>query len=333
MLNYTLRKQRIGGSTNSTFLVLIPKDSNPSNFTRFRPISLCNSSYKILTKIIANRLNPLLAKLISENQTSFLRDKQITDNIILVQEAIHSSKKTKTPRMVVKLDMANAFDRVKHNFLLSFLKAYGFSENFNSWIKACISDPWISSLLNGRQTKFFKSSRGLRHGYPLSPSLYILLADSLNRKLEVERRTGKLPDLHIARGVKKINHSQFTDDTLLLGAATVRTVTRFQNILNSFLAASGGKMNLLKCRIYGWHVPGHIKDQIARIFGFPIITSWNHFKYLGMLIFFNRYNSSSWFEIVDKITSRIRSWGGQWLNPTRKIVLVKSVLSSLSIFQ
>jgi hypothetical protein len=127
----------------------------------------------------------------------------------------------------------------------------------------------------------------------------------------VERRNGKLPGLRIARGVKEINHSQFVDDTLLLGAATVRTATRFQKTLNSFLAVFGGKLNLLKCKIYGWHVPGHIKEQIARIFGFPIITSWNHFKYLGMPIFLSRYNSLAWFEIVDKITSRIRSWGGQ----------------------
>jgi hypothetical protein len=151
--------------------------------------------------------------------------------------------------------------------------------------------------------------------------------------MEVEKRTGKLPGLHMARGVTEINHSQFADDTLLLGTTIVRTAIRFQKILNSFLAASRGKLNILKCRIYGWHVPGHIKDQIARIFSFPIIPSWNHFKYLGMPIFLNRYNSSAWFEIIDKITSRIWSWGVQWLNPVGKIVLVKSVLSSLSIFQ
>jgi hypothetical protein len=169
MLNYTLRKQKIGGATNSTFLALIPKDSNPSNFTRFHPISLCNSSYKILTKIIANRLNPLLPKLISENQTGFLRDKQITDNIVLVQEAIHSCRKNKTPGMVVKLDMENAFDRVKHSFLLSVLKAYGFSEHFINWLKACISNPWISPLLNGRPTKFFQSKQGPATGLPSLP--------------------------------------------------------------------------------------------------------------------------------------------------------------------
>jgi hypothetical protein len=118
MLNYTLHKQKVEGENNSTFLALIQKESNPSNFSRFRPISLCNSSYQILTKIIANHLTPLLKKLISENQSDFLKDKQMTDNIVLVQEAIHSSKKTKTPGMVVKLDMENYFERVKHSFLL-----------------------------------------------------------------------------------------------------------------------------------------------------------------------------------------------------------------------
>jgi hypothetical protein len=178
----------------------------------------------------------------------------------LVQEAIHSSKKIKRPRMVVKLDMANAFDRVKHNFLLSVLQDYSFSENFISWIKDCISNPWISPLLNGCPTKLFKERRGLRQGCPISTSLYILLVDSLSRKLEVERRNGKLSGLRIERGVKEINHSQFIDDTLLLGAAIMCTTTHFQKTLNSFLPASGGKLNLLKCRIYGWHVPGHIKE-------------------------------------------------------------------------
>jgi hypothetical protein len=149
MINYTLHKQKIRGATNSTFLALIPKESNPSNFSRFCPISLCNSSNQMIIEIIATWLYPLLSKLISENQGAFLKDKQITNNIVLVQEAIHSSKKSKAPGVVVKLDMENDFDRVKQSFLLSVLKAYGFSENFINWIRACINTPWISPLLNG----------------------------------------------------------------------------------------------------------------------------------------------------------------------------------------
>jgi hypothetical protein len=184
--------------------------------------------------------------------------------------------------MVVKLDMANSFDRVKHNFLFSVLKVYGFYENLINWIRACINAPWISPLLNGCPLQFFKDNRGLRQGCPLSPFLYILLADSLGRKLEEERRKGKLPDLLIERWVKEINHSQFKDDTLLLGSTSIHIAIHFQKVLSSFLAASGGKLNISKCRIYGWHVPRHIKDQIARILGFPIITTWNYFKYLGI---------------------------------------------------
>jgi len=235
--------------------------------------------------------------------------------------------------MVVKLDMENAFDRVKHSFLFLVPKVHGFSEDFINWIRACFIMPWVSSLLNEHPSNFFKANRGLCQGFPLSPFLYILLADSLSHKLEEERRMGNLPGLLLTRGVKEINHSQFTDDTLLLGSTTIRITKRFQKVLSSFLTTSGGKLNISKCRIYGWHVPGHIKDQIARIFGFPIITTWNYFKYLGMPIFLSSYGSPAWQEIIGKISIRIQNWGGRWLNLSGKIVLIKSILSSLSIFQ
>jgi hypothetical protein len=118
-----------------------------------------------------------------------------------------------------------------------------------------------------------------------------------------------------------------------LGSTSICIAIHFQKVLSSFLAASGGKLNISKCRIYGWHVPGHLKDQISRIFGFPIITTWNYFKYLGMPIFLSTYGSSAWQEVIGKILARIQNWGGHWLNPAGKSVLIKSVLSSLSIFQ
>jgi hypothetical protein len=103
---------KLGGSTNSSFLALIPKEKGAKTFNRFRPISLCNMGYKIITKIIANRLRRVLPKLIPENQGGFVRGRQILDNIILVQEAIHTSCKKKEKGMAIKLDLANAFDRV-----------------------------------------------------------------------------------------------------------------------------------------------------------------------------------------------------------------------------
>lgn len=91
MIKGFLQKAKVGGSINSTFLALIPKEANLVAFDRFRPISLCNASYKILSKLLANRINLLREKLISPNQGGFVKGKHIIDNVILVQEIIHSN--------------------------------------------------------------------------------------------------------------------------------------------------------------------------------------------------------------------------------------------------
>lgn len=82
MIGWFMKKAKIGGGTNSTYLALIPKDTNPESFARFRPISLCNTSYKILAKLLANRIKPLLNRLISSPQGGFVEDRHILDNVI-----------------------------------------------------------------------------------------------------------------------------------------------------------------------------------------------------------------------------------------------------------
>ena len=88
-----MSKGRMGGATNSTFLALIPKEPNPTSIKRFRAISLCNASYKIFSKALSLRLKNIIPSLISPNQGGFIASRHISDNILLVQEAIHSSKK------------------------------------------------------------------------------------------------------------------------------------------------------------------------------------------------------------------------------------------------
>jgi hypothetical protein len=173
MIKGFMRKAKIGGGINSTYLALIPKESNPETFARFRPISLCNASYKILAKLLANRIKPLLKKLISSPQGGFVEGRNILDNVIQVQEIIHSSKRRKEKGMLIKLDMANAFDRVNRSFLIKSLHAFGFTPHFVHLITACIENPWIAPLVNGRPSNFFQARRGIRQGCPLSPFLYI----------------------------------------------------------------------------------------------------------------------------------------------------------------
>ena len=154
------RKKKIGGLKKLTFLDLIPKETCPSTFSRFMPKSLCNSSYKIITEILSTHMKTFLPNIISENQGGFISNRKITDSIMLSQEAIHSSMMRSKKRFVLKLDIANAFEKLWHSFLLSILQKMGFEAEFISLIHACISNPWISPLFNGKPRHYFQSSRG-----------------------------------------------------------------------------------------------------------------------------------------------------------------------------
>ena len=148
-------KAKVCGCTNSTFLALIPKEVKLTTFDRFRPISLCNASYEILSKLLAKRLKPLLGKLISPLQGGFVKGWHILDNVIQVQEAMHSNFHKKEKGMLIKLDMANAFDRVMLSFLYKVLSSFGFNSTFINLIKFCTDKPWIAPLVNGRPSNFF----------------------------------------------------------------------------------------------------------------------------------------------------------------------------------
>eukprot|EP00253_Pinus_taeda_P008137 PITA_08137 len=315
MLRGIQRKGKMGGFTNSTFLALIPKENRPTSFSRFRPISLCNSSYKIFTKIIAMRLQPLLPSLIFENQGGFLSNRQIHDTITLVQEAIHSSTSRQEKGFVPKLDLANAFDWVRHSFLFAVLGKMGFNSTFISTIAACISGPWISPLINGRPCEAFQSSRGLRKGCPLSPYLFILMAESFSSALDHNRRVGLITGIKFGNEVKNINHSQFANDTLLIGGASATITRRFKTLLDQFTDYSGGAVNFHKSSVYDWNISNQTAYNIANIFGVTYKEKWDHFTYLGMSVSLGPLKAATWNEIIDKVKRKVQQWGTHWLNP------------------
>jgi hypothetical protein len=157
--------------------------------------------------VIANIIKNILPDIILENQGGFVKGRHIVDNIMLVQEALHSSIHRKDKGMIIKLDLANSFDRVRHNFLFKVMEKLGFFLAFIRWIKACIGSPWIAPLVNGRATKFFQATRGLRQGCPLFPLLYEIEDLILSFQLDHNQTHINIISLRISRGVKDINHA------------------------------------------------------------------------------------------------------------------------------
>lgn len=149
---------------NKTYVVLVPKCINACSFSQLRPISLCNVTYKLISKILANRLRPLLNRLISPNQSAFVPGRWIGENTLLVNEIVHTMKRKrgKGGLMGLKIDMQKAFDRVEWNVLAHILEAMGFSGQFISLIMHCMSSATFKLLLNGNVVGSFKVERGLR---------------------------------------------------------------------------------------------------------------------------------------------------------------------------
>ena len=154
---------------NHTYITLIPKVPNPEEVVEFRPISLCNVIYKLISKTLANRLKILLPTIVSESQSAFIPGRLITDNILVSFETLHHMQQQKTRKMgsmALKLDMSKAYDRVEWKYLKRVMEKVGFHDKWVKIMMECISTVSYSILVNGEPHGYIKPSRGLRQGDP-----------------------------------------------------------------------------------------------------------------------------------------------------------------------
>eukprot|EP00253_Pinus_taeda_P014609 PITA_14609 len=200
------RSRTILKSLNSTFLALIPKVEEAKTPDKFRPIALCNVIYKIISKVIANRLKTILPGIISEAQSGYVEDRQILDNILLAQEMIHSLHSRKEASMIMQLDLSKAYDKVSWKYLEVVLGAFGFCRTWIKWILALIKSPRYSILVNGAPSILFTPLRGIRQGDPLSPFLFVILMEGLSRTIARKKSEGTIKGLQPIRSLPATTH-------------------------------------------------------------------------------------------------------------------------------
>ena len=187
---------------NHTHVVLIPKVSKPSRITEFRPISLCNVIYKLLTKVISNRLKKLLPEIISPTQNAFIPGRLITDNILIGYEVFHSmyNKHTRHGSMAIKVDMAKAYDRVEWQFLRQVMLWFGFRHPWVNTVMECVGSASFSFIINDLPQGHVQPSRGLRQGDPISPYLFILATEGMIGLLRSAEERSLIQGHKVCRG-------------------------------------------------------------------------------------------------------------------------------------
>jgi hypothetical protein len=304
-------------SLNATFVSLIPKKHGADQIKDFRPISLVGGMYKIIAKLLANRLGVVLGKI---------------DSVLIANECLDCRLKSNIPGVICKLDLEKAYDHVNWDFLSYLLWRCGFPEKWRKWIYFCISSVRFSVLVNGSPCGFFKSSRGIRQGDPLSPMLFVIVMEGLSRMLDKAIGAGMLFGFVVSKNVNDpllISHLLFADDTLIFCEADSVHIAHLRSVLVWFEATSGLRVNLGKSELVQvGEVP--FLEELADILGCQ--TSTLPMKYLGLPLGAKFKSLDIWNPIVEKMERRLAGWKRIYLSKGGRLTLIKSTLSNLPTY-
>eukprot|EP00253_Pinus_taeda_P001418 PITA_01418 len=324
-LNKTILK-----ALNTSFNALISKQDNAQTLEKYRPIALCNVIYKVISKVVANRLKPLLPTIISGEQSGYVEGRQILDNIIQAHEVVHLLTSKKKVGMIMQLDIAKAYDKVNWTYIKRVLSAYGFDHNLIRWVMALVTSASFSILVNGSPSGVFLPSRGLRQGDPLSPFLFILMMEGLGRSIRHAKEIGKIQGLQLSKNGQALTHQQFVDDTMLQGIPTVKEALAYKKILNDFAMASSMVVNLCKSKFFFFNTHISIQRNVSRILGFQRESLPS--KYLGVPLTIKPLHKSIWEPLISKMQDKVKKWTVRSLNLANRLVLAKTVLQAIPVF-
>lgn len=215
---------KVPQNLNKTLITLIPKLLGVDKLSNYRPISLCNTIYKIITKIIVMRIRPLLPRTISPMQSTFVPRRKGLDNMIITQDIIHpmSGKKGKTGFMALKIDLKKAYDRLEWSFIRDTLILFNIPKYLVDVIMSCVSSSSIAVLLNGGALEEFQPSRGTRKGDPLSPNIFIICMEVLGYMIKDKCDSNLWDPVKSSRGSLAFSHLFFIDDLVLFGKADMK---------------------------------------------------------------------------------------------------------------
>ena len=298
-------------------ITLLPKeDSNLLLLSNWRPITLLNTDYKIASKVIAKRIERVLPSIIHPDQTGFMKGRYIGQNIRLINDIIQQTELQKIPGILLFLDFQKAFDTLEWSFIQHTLNLFNFGNSIKKWISAFYTNSESSVLKNGFCTNYFKLSRGVRQGCPLSPYLFIVAAEVLAKRI---RQDKTFRGITIFGTESKI--SQFADDT----SAFCDNVSSVQNLIrtvNDFGIFSGLKLNTSKTKAI-WLGPWRDREDQ------PLNLNWTKepVRTLGIFVSYDEIaNEKRNFMLkVQKLNTNLDIWRSRKLSLFGRVLITKSL--------
>uniref|UniRef100_A0A803QPC0 Reverse transcriptase n=1 Tax=Cannabis sativa TaxID=3483 RepID=A0A803QPC0_CANSA len=291
---------------NNTFICLIPKVDFPMSMDQFRPISLCNFSYKVIAKILSNRLRPLMNELISPLQSAFIPGRWIGESSILTQEIIHKirHKQGKGGLMAVKLDMHKAYDKMEWAFLDKVLIANGFDVKSRKLLMSCVTSVSYSVLLNGSPLKKIIPQRGLRQGDPMSPFLFLLCQEVFSKLIQRAEESGSVHGIKIAQAAPPISHLMFADDTILFARANENEARKLLECISIYEKWSGQSCSKPKSSVlFSSNICSRRRENLLNTLNFVQVRGEE--RHLGNPFVFKRRKKEDYIRLKESIFEKM----------------------------
>ena len=304
-------------------ITLIPKkDKDRIYLKNWRPIALLNSDYKILAKVLANRLKNVITKLVDSDQKGYIKGRYIGENIRTVSDVIHYLKEKNMDAIILLIDFEKAFDSVSWTFIDKALEKFNFGVDYRKWVKTLYTNSESAVLNNGHFTQFFKLGRGVRQGCPLSAYLFLLVVELLACKIRSNSRIQGIPLKNI-----ELKISQMADDTTIF-LKNGTSIPVLLDTLNHFSICSGLTTNIEKTKAY--------KFGPTKIFENSHLFNWETgpIQFLGITITDNiKINiEENFMPKIKLMNNLLKIWSRRNLSLKGKIIIINALIISLFVY-
>ena len=298
----------------------LPKGDKPRQFAKnWRPISLLSVVYKIASASIANRIKPILNKLIDKTQSGFIAGRFIGESTRLVYDIMNHCENYNMNGLLMLIDFEKAFDSVSWDFLYKVLHVLNFGQELISWIKVFNNDVEASVLQCGHLSEFFQIKRGCRQGDPISAYLFILCVQTMYLMIKLNKEIKGITIEDVVYDV-----SQFADDTTLMLDGSQGSLRAASNTIEIFGSYSGLKMNKEKTRVIWIGRKRFSKDKLN--INTKLVWGQTVFELLGIKfsVKLNEMLDLNFDYAIAQIENILNHWNKRYLTPLGKITIIKT---------
>ena len=318
--NESFEKTTLSLSQKTSILTLIFKKGDRELLKNYRPISLSNADYKIIAFVLQKRLHEVIPKLVKNDQTAYIKNRFIGQNVRLLIDVIEYAKTNNEDGILLFADYLKAYDTVSWNFMFKCLEKYGFGPQFINWIKVLYSKPIAKVKINGWISEGISLGRGIRQGCPISALLFILVSEFMAESIRTNQEINGII-LKNKETIDEVKVLQYADDTIFFLKSTddvkmcIKEIERFSQV-------AGPKLNISKTECLGIGNLEGLETTIANI-----KTTNKPIRYLGIYITHNKaeFKTLNWENQLVKLQKLLDSWRTRHLTLFGKIAIIKSL--------